>query len=51
MPKKKHNYEKETVFLSKENNTLGYLCFQSPYYAFWDEYIAVWKIKSFNQSN
>lgn len=45
------NYEKFTVFLPKEQNTLGYLCFESDRYKFWDEYVAVWKIKSFNQSN
>jgi hypothetical protein len=44
-------YEKFTVFLNKENNTLCYLEFNGPNYIFWDEYIAVWKIKSFNQSN
>jgi hypothetical protein len=40
------NYKKETVFLSKENNTLAYYCFESANYTFWDECIAVWKIKS-----
>lgn len=40
------HYRKSTIFLSKENNTLGYLEFRSDNYVFWDEYIAVWKIKS-----
>lgn len=38
-------YKKQTIFLSKEQNTLGYLEFTGPNYTFWDEYIAVWKIK------
>lgn len=45
------NYIKATIFLRKEENTMGYLCFNADQYTFWDEYIAVWKIKSFNQSN
>jgi hypothetical protein len=44
-----NNYRKSTVFLSKENNTLGYLCFTADKYTFWDEYIAVWKIKQINK--
>jgi hypothetical protein len=40
------NYQKNTIFLPKDQNTLGYLEFKGPNYIFWDEYIAVWKIKS-----
>jgi hypothetical protein len=41
-------YNKSTIFLSKANNTLGYLEFRSVNFTFWDEYIAVWKIKQIN---
>ena len=41
-------YSKETIFLRKEENTIGYLSFQGDNYQFWDEYIAVWKIKNIN---
>lgn len=42
-----NSYIKETVFLPKSQNTLGYLAFTCEgKYEFYDEYIAVWKIKS-----
>lgn len=47
--KVKDKYEKQTIFISKGQNTLGYLEFRSDNYVFWDEYIAVWKIKQINK--
>jgi hypothetical protein len=43
------HYRKSTVFLPLEQNTLSYLYFTAANYTMWDEYIAVWKIKSLNK--
>jgi hypothetical protein len=45
--KGERNYTKSTVFLSNDD-TLKYLSFETPYYTFWDECIAVWRMKSLN---
>lgn len=39
-------YKKEIIFLPKDQNTMGYLAIHCDHYEFWDEYIAVWKIKN-----
>jgi hypothetical protein len=41
------NYTKSTIFLGNDD-TLKYLCFETPFYTFWDECVAVWNIKSTN---
>ena len=38
-------YTKSTIWLPNDD-TLKYLCFETPYYTFWDEGVAVWRIKT-----
>lgn len=43
-------HREHTVFLAKENNTLDYVGFEGPNFSFYDECIAVWKIKKRKRS-